>query len=148
MLRAIRGFVTLVTAFGVALIISVPVVVVLKHITGNDAVSDAIGTGVWLLSGTVILCYLSLGSVRLEPTKAGWQSRPPDKLESAAFRLGFVFAVIGGAVAEITHAPTTITVIAAAACAVVGGLIGYDVQRRFRRLRAGRADEAEGKNHP
>jgi len=141
MLRTIGGFLLILIAFGAALLLGLPVAVLLRRITGNDTASNAVGTGVWLLSFFVMLCYISLFLDRPERPKAGLhQASPLSKLETASIRLGFVFAIISVAIAEIAGAGIATTASVAVACAAIGALIGLDVQRRARRRRTGRAD--------
>lgn len=144
MLRTIVSSLLIFLAYGAAFLISMPIGAMLKHLTGDRVVSNAVATGVWILSGTVLICYISLFSDRPPPPKPGFhQVRPPWKLESAALRLGLVFALVSGALGEIVNASSMTTGTVAVACAVVGGLIGYDVQRRARRLRTDRAPDRQ-----
>jgi len=140
MLRTIGGFLLILIAFGAALLLGLPVAVLLRRITGNAMVSNATGTGVWLLSFFVMVCYISLFLERPERPKAGLhQASPPDKLETASIRLGFAFAIVSVAIASIAGAGIPTTASVAVACAALGALIGLDVQRRARKRRTRKA---------
>lgn len=45
MLRAMAGFLLILLAYGAAFLISMPIGAMLKHLTGNRIVSNAVATG-------------------------------------------------------------------------------------------------------
>ena len=124
-------------AFGLAL--GLVVTATLELVTGDLNLSSIIGTGVWLLSTFTILAYggLWLGdSDDFRHPAVGWRAqRRESKLRTAEIRMGFAFGMIGGALAWHAKGPMAVTVLVTAACAILGGLIGYDVKRRVRRIR-------------
>ena len=131
-------------------VIGLAVTAVLGAITGNIDLSSAIGTGAWLLSTILILVYGSLWLSNPEDiaipsestsTSQRWRDRKAEgKLQTAELRMGFVFAVIGGTMAEIANGSNMVTTIVAICCALLGGLVGFDVKRRLRRMRKQIAD--------
>lgn len=140
MLRAMLGFALLLAAYGVAFLIGMPITALIKHLTGKAALANVIGTAVWMLVGTVIAGYLSLYTIQPPPSKIGlYPAGPSDNLAGAAFRFGFIFAMISAALAEVAGANTATTVCVAVACTVLGCLFGYDIQRRARRRRGPRS---------
>ncbi len=118
---------------------------VLASVTGDDDLSTAIGTGVWLLSIFTILPYGSLWLSDPEDllerppstsiTQRWRDARAESKLQAAELRMGFVYAMIGGATTAMAGASKWVTVAAAIFCAALGGLLGYDIKRRVRRMR-------------
>ena len=118
---------------------------VLTAITGDDDLSTAIGTGVWLLSTMTVLPYGSLWfsdpeEIMERPPSTStiqqWRdAKAESKLQGAELRMGFVFAMLGGATAAMAGAPKWVTAIATIFCAALGGLMGYDIKRRVQRIR-------------
>ena len=119
------------------------VTVTLRAITGDDDLSSAIGTGVWLISMPTIFVYTSLwltdpkelaNSPTPKTTIRGWRAQKAEnKLRATELRMGFVFAMIGGATAEMAWDSNLVVTIVTVCCAIAGGLIGFDIRRRVQR---------------
>jgi len=125
--------------------VGLAVIGILRAVTGNDDLSTAIGTGVWLLTIPTILVYASLWFTPPEEianppqprtTIQRWRAtKAENKLQAAELRMGFVFALIGGATAAMANGSNLVITIVTVLCAITGGLIGFDVKRRVRRIR-------------
>jgi hypothetical protein len=132
---------SIVGGFGVGLAVTV----ILRAIAADDDLSSVIGTGVSLLSVPTILVYGSLWFTDPEEianppkprtTVQGWRAaKAESKLQAAELRMGFVFAMIGGATASIAKGTNLVITIVTICCAIAGALIGFDVKRRVRRIR-------------
>jgi len=135
------------------LVIGLAVTAVLRAITHNDDLSFAIGTGFWLLCVPVILAYGTLWLGDLEdiavPAKSTSiiqrrrHAKAESKLQTAELRMGFAFAMIGGATAAGIKSSNVFIAIVAICCAVFGGLVGFDIKRRVRQIRKQRAASNE-----
>ncbi len=124
------------------LAVGLPVIVILRAVTGNGNLAVSIGTGVWLLTCSTLLAYGALLLTDLtdpEKPKTASQRRRFEKaqgqLQTAELRMAFVFGLIGGVTANLAQASDVTIAIVAVCCAVAGGIIGYDVKRRVRRIR-------------
>ena len=120
-------------------------IMVLDAITGNEDLAAVIGTGVWILLSVTFLVYGSLlfadpeeivNPPKPKTTIQGWRAaKAESKLQAAELRMGIVFAMIGGGTASAAKGSDLVVAIVAICCAIVGGLIGFDVKRRVRRIR-------------
>ena len=134
-------------------VIGLAVTTVLDAFTGNNDLSSAIGTGAWFLCTMLILAYGSLWLSDPEDiaipsastlTIRRWRdTKAEGKLQTAELRMGFVFALIGGATAEMANGSNMVITIVAICCALFGGLVGFDVKRRVRRMRKQLATDIE-----
>jgi hypothetical protein len=125
--------------------IGLAVTAFLRAVTGDHGLSCAIGIGILLLSVPTIHAYASLWFTDPEEianppkprtTIQGWRAaKAENKLQSAEIRMGFVFAMIGGAAASIAKGSNLVITIVTICCAIAGGLIGFDLKRRVRRIR-------------
>ena len=140
-----KGCLLLIGSFVVGLGIGLGVAVALRAITGDNDLASAIGMGVWLISVPTILVYASLwftdpyeiaNPPQPSTTVQKWRAQKAEsKLQAAEFRMGFIFAMIGGATAGIAQGSNLVVTIVTICCAVVGGLVGFDVKRRILRIR-------------
>lgn len=140
-----KGCLLFVGSIVVGLGIGLGVTVILRAITGDNDLASAIGTGVWLLLVPTILVYASLwftdpeeiaNPPKPQTTVQGWRAQKAEnKLQAAELRMGFVFAMIGGATAAIANGSNLVITIVTICCAIAGGLIGFDVKRRVHRIR-------------
>lgn len=99
----------------------------------------AIGAGV--LSFMAVLPYMSLRAVAEPPEPRSEEERQQaleteHDLQTAELQMGLVFALVGGMMAAGANSPVWMVAAIAIYCASVGGLIGFDVKRRVRRIRA------------
>jgi hypothetical protein len=127
------------------LVFGLAVTGILHAITDDDDLSTAIGTGAWLLCVMLIMVYGSLwlsdpediaGPSESTLTIQRWRNaKAESKLQAAELRMGFVFAMIGGATAAMVNGSHVVIAIVAICSAVLGGLIGFDVRRRVGRIR-------------
>lgn len=125
--------------------IGVGVTVILRAVTGNDNLATTVGAGVWILSVMLILVYGSLAfsepeeiadPPRPKTTIQRWHAtKAENKLRAAELRCGFVFAVIGGVIAAMANGSNVVITIVTICCAAIGGLVGFDIKRRVRRIR-------------
>jgi hypothetical protein len=107
----------------VGLMLGVMVGVLVVNMTGDRDLAGLVGTAVWLFSWIVMHTY-GFAWV-FDPAVDRLNARGEGKLQTAEIRIGFVWAMIGGGLAAA----------AKASCAIIGGLLGYDVKRRVRRKR-------------
>ena len=148
-----KGCLALIGSFVVALGIGLGVAATVRATTGDDDLGSTIGTGVWLISFLTILAYASLWSTdpyeianppQPSTTFQKWRARKAEnKLLAAELRMGFVFAMIGGAVAATAKGSNLVVTIVAVCCAVGGGLVGFDSKRRTLRIRETFASHSE-----
>ncbi len=125
--------------------IGLAVTAILRAITVDHDLASTIGTGVWLLSAPTILVYASLwftdpeeiaNPPRPKTTIQGWRAaKAENKMQAAELRMGIVFVLIGGTTAAMANGSNLVITIVTICCAVVGGLIGFDVKRRVHRIR-------------
>jgi hypothetical protein len=145
MKNTLPGCLLLLGAFAGGFLLGRLAALVVEALTGNRDIASAVGAGAWILSVVLFVSYGSLllysaGLVRDDtaPTsvRRRWQKRREEsKLQTAELRVGFVFAMVGGACADYAGASTWLIIAFAASFAALGGLIGHDIKRRAGRLR-------------
>ena len=133
-----KGCAILLGSFVVGLGIGLPVVAIVWTITGDDKTGSAVGTGFWLISSFIIHAYasvwaVSVGSIRWVAEDLS-SERMRGKLRTAELRYAFVFGAIAGGLTHSLAAPWYLTVMVGGLLALLGGYIGYDIKRRYRRI--------------
>jgi len=153
-----QGYLLFPSAVVVGLGAGMAVTAILRAITIDDNLARTIGVGVWLLSVPTILLYASLYFADPEeianppkPTTGtqGWRAaKAENRMQVAEISMGIVFVLIGGPTAAMANGSNLVITIVTISCALLGGLIGYDVKRRVRLIReqfAAQNDSEAGK---
>jgi hypothetical protein len=141
--KYVRSLVVLIVAVAGGLIVALAVTMAIRLVTGDHQLSARIGAGCGLLCCLSILAYGSLweAAVGSRRPPAGWvpvcRTKAESKLRTADLRGAFVFGIVGYAVLFDTTLPGFIVAIAVTCCAIAGGMVGYDVKRRARRIQEG-----------
>jgi hypothetical protein len=117
----------------VGLMLGVMVGVLVVNMTGDRDLAGLVGTAVWLFSWIVMHTY-GFAWV-FDPAVDRLNARGEGKLQTAEIRIGFVWAMIGGGLATAAKASTLQITLIIIPCAIIGGLLGYDVKHRVRRKR-------------
>ncbi|MBN1591289.1 MAG: hypothetical protein JW888_17385 [Pirellulales bacterium] len=140
-----KGLVLFVVAFGGGLYVGKAVILVLCACNVDRDLSTTIGVAVWLFGAVVFMSYGSLWwstpeelaerQMTASPLQHRRQRRAESKLQTAELRMGFVFAMLGGAATSTRTDSTWIVLAVAAVCAAFGATIGYDLKRRVRKIR-------------
>jgi hypothetical protein len=108
----------------------------------DEPLGSSIGTAVWLFSFLTLIAYSPLWmdwektASQINPRSlTPRERRAESKLQTAEFRMGAVFGLLGGAFASVANGSDMVVWTIAILCALVGGCMGYDIKRRVRRLR-------------
>lgn len=133
-----KGCALLLGSFVVGSGIGLAVLAIVWAITADEKIASAIGTGFWLISSFVIHAYVSVWAVSVGGIR--WEASDPSnertlrKLQTAEIRYAFAFGAIGGAMTQVIGAPWYLAVVAGGFLAMLGGFIGYDIKRRYKRI--------------
>jgi hypothetical protein len=137
-----KGCLLFPTALLGGLLVGVTTISVLHAATGNEDLSCALGTGVCLVCTLLMVAYGPLWVYAPEEIAANPLStstirneKAEHKYQTAELRMGFVFALVGGTIAKIANGPAWVIAVAVVGHAVFGGLIGFDIKRRVKRIR-------------
>jgi hypothetical protein len=133
-----KGCAIFLASIVAGLAIGLTVGAIVWSITGDDEIGGGVGTGFCGISTFVIHAYASVWIAASGGFSTDEIARSKDrfqrKLQTAEIRYAFVFALIGGAMAEIVGAPWYLAVAVGAPLVVLGGFIGFDIKRRYKRI--------------
>lgn len=140
-----KGFLVLVLSIFAAVGVGMVVCTVVQLLGGDGEVVSLIGSGVGVLGFLTVVTYLSLWvsdpsefAEPPTPTTTGgiWRvNKDESKLQSAAWRLGFVYALIGGVISGAASESNVTLVVVVIFCGAVGWWIGFDFKRRVLKIR-------------
>lgn len=125
-------------SIAVGLAIGLLVILILLAATGSEKTSGSVGTGVWLVSSFTIHAYVSVwfaarggfNEVEIARSKERFQR----KLRTAELRYAVIFSFLSGVMAQEAGAPWYVTAPVAIALSMLGGFIGFDIKRRYKRI--------------
>jgi hypothetical protein len=125
-------------SIAVGLVIGLIVIAVLWEITGNEKVSGSVGTCVWLISSFIIHAYAGVwftarggfNEVEIARSKDRFQG----KLRTAELRYAIVFSIVSGSMSHEAGAPWYLIAAVTVPLAMLGGFVGFDIKRRYKRL--------------
>lgn len=139
MLRSLfKSFILITVCFGGGLVVAVLLILILEPILGDLDWAAAIGTVVWILGGLTALMFGSLYTepVRYSPDVLAKSSiarslkqRDEGRIQTAALRLGLVYAMCVGGMASALKLPVWAIVVLILVFGFLGGWVGHCFKR-------------------
>jgi hypothetical protein len=135
----LKGCAIFFGSIAAGLAIGLPITAILWAVTGSEKIGATVGTGVWLISAFVIQAYasiwiVSLGGFNENEIPHSKKHRFQRGLRMAEASYAATFSSISGMMAHAAGAPWYLIIPVAIALAILGGFVGFDIKRRYKRI--------------